>query len=190
MYNLAIRKCTSPPLLAPWLKIFKWKFTTHRGSNPGPAEPEADMLPPEPEQRAIFKEYLLHHLQWFIGMYHTSAPTFVCLCHRGLSPKSGAMKSLPSVPHRRCGNFLLPPGDDFVQQWARHLVELTREFQNCEGPVLQNCLSDSFHKFWHPERVGNYGIRHTHWFRLQWIAHTIVWPYWNLTSGVYSIEAR
>ena len=30
-YNLAIRKCTSPPLLAPRLKIFKWKFTTTSG---------------------------------------------------------------------------------------------------------------------------------------------------------------
>ena len=28
MYNLAIRKCTSPPLLAPRLKIFKLKFIT------------------------------------------------------------------------------------------------------------------------------------------------------------------
>ena len=28
MYNLAIRKSTSPPLLAPRLKIFKLKFTT------------------------------------------------------------------------------------------------------------------------------------------------------------------
>ena len=28
MYNLTIRKCTSPSLLAPRLKIFKWKFTT------------------------------------------------------------------------------------------------------------------------------------------------------------------
>ena len=31
MYNLAIRKCTSPPLLAPRLKIFKWNFTTPPG---------------------------------------------------------------------------------------------------------------------------------------------------------------
>ena len=31
MYNLAIRKCTSPPLLAPRLKIFKLKFTTPLG---------------------------------------------------------------------------------------------------------------------------------------------------------------
>ena len=45
MYNLASRKCTSPPLLAPRLKIFKWKFTT-------PAEPEADMLSPESARRA------------------------------------------------------------------------------------------------------------------------------------------
>ena len=28
MYNLAIRECTSPPLLAQRLNIFKWKFTT------------------------------------------------------------------------------------------------------------------------------------------------------------------
>ena len=34
MYNLAIRKCTSPPLLAPRLKIFKWKFTTPPGIEP------------------------------------------------------------------------------------------------------------------------------------------------------------
>ena len=31
MYNLAIRKCTSPPLLAPRLKIFKLKFITLPG---------------------------------------------------------------------------------------------------------------------------------------------------------------
>ena len=31
MYNLMIRKCTSPPLLAPRLKIFKLKFTTPPG---------------------------------------------------------------------------------------------------------------------------------------------------------------
>ena len=31
MYNLAIRKCTSPPLLAPRLNIFKLKFTTPPG---------------------------------------------------------------------------------------------------------------------------------------------------------------
>ena len=34
MYNLAIRKCTSPPLLAPRLKIFKLKFTTPPGIEP------------------------------------------------------------------------------------------------------------------------------------------------------------
>ena len=34
VYNLAIRKCTSPPLLAPRLKIFKWKFTTPPGIEP------------------------------------------------------------------------------------------------------------------------------------------------------------
>ena len=34
LYNLAIRKCTSPPLLAPRLKIFKLKFTTPPGIEP------------------------------------------------------------------------------------------------------------------------------------------------------------
>ena len=34
MYILAIRKCTSPPLLDPRLKIFKWKFTTPPGIEP------------------------------------------------------------------------------------------------------------------------------------------------------------
>ena len=41
-------KCTSPPLLAPRMKILKLKFNPRRGLNPGPAEPEADMLPSEP----------------------------------------------------------------------------------------------------------------------------------------------
>ena len=34
MYNLAIRKWTSPPFLAPRLKIFKWKCTTSPGIEP------------------------------------------------------------------------------------------------------------------------------------------------------------
>ena len=34
MYNLVIRKCTSPPLLTPRLKIFKWKVTTPPGTEP------------------------------------------------------------------------------------------------------------------------------------------------------------
>ena len=34
MYNLAIRKCTSPPLLAPRFKFFKLKFTTPPGIEP------------------------------------------------------------------------------------------------------------------------------------------------------------
>ena len=52
MYNLAIRKCTCSPFLAPKLKIFKWKCTTPPGSNPGPAELESDMLSSEPVRRA------------------------------------------------------------------------------------------------------------------------------------------
>ena len=47
MYNLAIRKCTSPPLLA-----------RGPGSNPGPAEPEADMLPSEPARQAYSSYYI------------------------------------------------------------------------------------------------------------------------------------
>ena len=54
MYNLVIRKCTSPPLLVQRLKIFKWKFTTPPGLNPGPAELEADMLPSESAWQAYF----------------------------------------------------------------------------------------------------------------------------------------
>ena len=34
VYNLGIRKCTSPPLLAPRLKIFKLKLTTPPGIEP------------------------------------------------------------------------------------------------------------------------------------------------------------
>ena len=53
MSSLANKKCTSPPLLAPRLKIFKLKFTTSAGIEPRPAEPEADMLPSEPARRAV-----------------------------------------------------------------------------------------------------------------------------------------
>ena len=47
MHDLAIRKCTSPP---PWLR--EWKFSNEnllfrQGSNPGHAQPEADILPSE-----------------------------------------------------------------------------------------------------------------------------------------------
>ena len=41
------------------------------------------------------------------------------------------------------------PGDYFMQQWARHLGELTREFRNCEALVPQNCMLHTFHQFWH-----------------------------------------
>ena len=55
MYNLAIRKRTSPLLLAPRLKILKLKYLLpRRGLNPGPAEPGADMLPSEPTRRVLF----------------------------------------------------------------------------------------------------------------------------------------
>ena len=66
MYNLAINKCTPPPLLAPRLKIFKLKCTTPPGSNPGPAEPEADMLPTESARRATDKyqlSCLINHIK-------------------------------------------------------------------------------------------------------------------------------
>ena len=62
MYNLGIRKCKSPPLLAPRLKIFKLKFSTPPGLNPGPAEPEADMLPSEATQQAYFPIYYFTYL--------------------------------------------------------------------------------------------------------------------------------
>ena len=61
---------------------------------------------------------------------------------------SRALKSLPYVPHRRYGKVFLLPGDDFVQQLARHLRELNREFRNFEAPILQNCLPHTFHQFW------------------------------------------
>ena len=46
----SIRKCTSPPLLAPRLKIYY--PAGDRSPNHGPAETEADMLPSEPARRA------------------------------------------------------------------------------------------------------------------------------------------
>ena len=53
MYNLVIRKCTCPPLLAPRLKISNENLLPHWRSNPEAAEPEADMLPSEPAQQAF-----------------------------------------------------------------------------------------------------------------------------------------
>ena len=50
MYNVAIRKCTSSPLLTPEVK--NENLLPRRGSNPGPAAPEADMLPSEPAWRS------------------------------------------------------------------------------------------------------------------------------------------
>ena len=55
MYNLVIRMCTSSPLLAPRLKILNENLPPRRGSNPGPAETEADMLPSEPAWRASYE---------------------------------------------------------------------------------------------------------------------------------------
>ena len=48
MNNLAIRKFTSPPFLVPKLKFSNENLWPRRGSNPGPAEQEADILPSEP----------------------------------------------------------------------------------------------------------------------------------------------
>ena len=56
MYNLAIRKCTSSPLLSPEVENFQNKnLLPRRGSNPGSAEPEADMLPSKLARRAMQK---------------------------------------------------------------------------------------------------------------------------------------
>ena len=70
MYNLAIRKCTSSPLLAPRLKIFKIKFTTPPGFNPGPAESEADMLPSEPTRRAT-----MYYVYMYVNLGFKGAST-------------------------------------------------------------------------------------------------------------------
>ena len=48
MYNLAIRKFTSPPPPSSEVENFQMKIYY-----PGPAEPEADMLPSEPTRRAV-----------------------------------------------------------------------------------------------------------------------------------------
>ena len=50
MHNLAIISCTSPPFLAPRSKTFIINFVLS-----GPAEPEADMLPSEPERRTQYE---------------------------------------------------------------------------------------------------------------------------------------
>ena len=68
MYNLAIRECTSPPLLAPRLK--NENLLPRRGLNPGPAEPEADVLPSEPAWWT-HKTMLLHgnSVEFFIVLF-------------------------------------------------------------------------------------------------------------------------
>ena len=114
--------------------------------------------------------------------HRTTRHIILSLGHKSLPPTSGAMKSLPSVPHRRCGTVFLPPGYDFLQQWARHLGGLTREFWNCGAPVYRHCLPRTIFLA-SPGKVGLYGLRSVHWFGLQWIAHTIVWPCWNFAFG-------
>ena len=58
MYNLAVRKCTSPPLLAP-------------------AEPEAGMLPSEPARRALYKQCLLVKKK-----FPVSSPGIYLICQK------------------------------------------------------------------------------------------------------------
>ena len=79
--------------------------------------------PKEKTKAAVSKKYLnciiyrdslatsqhSHHRYW--GIYHTGAPTFVCLYNENLLTASGAMKSLPSIPHCHCENIFLPPGE-------------------------------------------------------------------------------
>ena len=81
MYNLAIIKCTSPPLLAPRLNIFKRKFTTPPGSNPGPAEPEADMLPSEPARQAPVHMYCYLNRMTIHNPFPNSFITFTLDIH-------------------------------------------------------------------------------------------------------------
>ena len=50
MYNLTIIKCLSSPLVAP--SFSDENLRPRRGLNPGPAEPEEDILPSEPARRA------------------------------------------------------------------------------------------------------------------------------------------
>ena len=52
MYNLVIRKCTSPLLQPRDRKFSIEKLRPHRGSNPGPSEPVADILPSDPTGHA------------------------------------------------------------------------------------------------------------------------------------------
>ena len=63
MYNLAIRMCTSPPLVAPRLKIFKWKFTTPPG-----IEPQTDIVeekePNKNPMTLILRKKMTNHTDW------------------------------------------------------------------------------------------------------------------------------
>ena len=52
MYNLVIRKCTSPLLQPRDRKFSNENLRPHRGSNPGPSEPVADILPSDPTGHA------------------------------------------------------------------------------------------------------------------------------------------
>ena len=70
-----------------------------------------------------------------------------------------------------------PLGDNLVQQWAKHLGELPDsskivKCQFCKTACHTLSISSDITGI-----VGRYGLRHAHWFGLQWIARTIVWSY-------------
>ena len=88
--------------------------------------------------------------------------------------------SLPSVPHRRC--------EDFVQQWARHLGESNRVPKLWSAGSTKLLGADFPSLLASPGTVGHYGLLHAHWLDIQWIARTIVWPYWNLAVGGDNIK--
>ena len=60
MYNLAIRKCVSPPLLAPRLKIFKMKIYYPAGDR------TPDLLEPEADKHHIVKKYNFKSTNWLL----------------------------------------------------------------------------------------------------------------------------
>ena len=94
------------------------------------------------------------------------------------------MKSLPSVPYRRvvvetvsCHREKISCSSerDIWGKWPES-SEIVKRSAKLLAAHFSSVLAS-------PGTVGHYGLRRAQWFSLQWIARTIVWPYWNHAVG-------
>ena len=93
------------------------------------------------------------------------------------------MKSLPSIPHRHCGNIFLPLGDNFCAAASETSGGIDQRVLKLWSAGFAKLLVTHFsHEFWHDQGWLVTTV-FEHWFGLQWNALTIIWPYWNLEVG-------